>query len=397
VTLEGTEAVLSSYLSTPGNLKFLSGDSGNTLTVSVQEKSGNTVISQTTKTAPLHAFVVSGDADIEGDPDQIRLTADNGNELGGVFIEGSGVNSTSFKTTFDVITGKSSGGADGLSYSFSANGSAAGTSPDAELGTGNGFTLSLRTYSDGGAGGGEGIRLYYGDASRGRAMTGSVGNSQLLAFWDNVEWRGTTARVTLEVTTAGRAIGSITIGGNSYHMFDEPVPAAYLTADRSSWDHIFKARTGSSSDRHAIDNVAISGAGYPNATSPLISSLPSSLAISSGVLSSLVFTGADLDDGNVGADESLVLTLLVTSGTLSAASGSGVVVAGTNTARTLTGTASALEAFLQAGLVTYTGTGESLSIELARASAPSQAKVIAVATLSPVTQAVGGNASVTLA
>ena len=43
----------------------------------------------------------------------------------------------------------------------------------------------------------------------------------------------------------------------------------------------------------------------------------------------LVFTGADLDDGNAAGDDSLVLTLGVATGTLSATTGGGVTVGGT--------------------------------------------------------------------
>ncbi|MEY4326406.1 MAG: hypothetical protein RIS24_2577 [Verrucomicrobiota bacterium] len=201
--------------------------------------------------------------------DQIELTANAGGLVGGFLVKGAGVNSASFQTTFDLITSKTSGGADGVSYSFSAGGDASNNSPDAELGTGNGLTLSFRTYDSEGSS----IRLYYGNAASGRAMTNTVGNSQLLAYSNNNAWRGTTAKVDLSVDQAGRASVRIsTDGGKTWTQIFSNVQlptgtGGYLEADRSTWNHIFKARTGASFDRHAIDDLVIREIGYVPRTS----------------------------------------------------------------------------------------------------------------------------------
>jgi hypothetical protein len=96
----------------------------------------------------------------------------------------------------------------------------------------------------------------------------------------------------------------------------------------------------------AVAAVQLGSSG--TATAPVITALPSSLTVIPDSANSLVLTGAALDDGNALADDSLVLTLSVASGALSAATISPVTVGGTPTALTLTGTASQLGSYLQA-------------------------------------------------
>jgi hypothetical protein len=125
--------------------------------------------------------------------------------------------------------------------------------------------------------------------------------------------------------------------------------------------------------------------------------LPSTLAITTNTASDLVFTGADLDAGNGNADEALVLSLSVASGVLSASNANSVTVDGTATARTFTGTAANLEAYLQAGALKYNGAADGLGLSLARAAEPSGASTrTAVALQGLGAQSVGGNAVVAL-
>jgi hypothetical protein len=118
-----------------------------------------------------------------------------------------------------------------------------------------------------------GIRLYYGNAASGRAMTNTVGQWQLLALSNNTTWRGTTAKVDLSVDPQGRASVRIsTDGGVSWTQIFSNVQlpmgdGGYIQADRSTWAHIFKARTATVSDRHAIDDIVIREAGYVPRTS----------------------------------------------------------------------------------------------------------------------------------
>jgi Domain of unknown function (DUF4347)/Bacterial lectin/Bacterial Ig domain len=83
--------------------------------------------------------------------------------------------------------------------------------------------------------------------------------------------------------------------------------------------------------------------------------LPTSLSATEDLplaLTGITFSDVDAGSGNVTA------TFAVTSGAISATSGSGVTVGGTATSRTLTGTLSAVNAFVAAGSVTYLSTSE---------------------------------------
>ena len=199
--------------------------------------------------------------------DQIELTPKSSGQTGGFLVKGAGVNAASYQMDFDVITGKSSGGADGLSYSFSAGGDASNTTPNAELGTGTGLTLSFATY-----GSDSGIRLFYGNAASGRTL-GASASGQLLAYSSNVSWKGTTAKFSLSIDAAGRASVSMsTDAGKTWSQLFSNVQLSsgsggYLEADRSTWNHIFKARTGTVTDRHAIDNLVFREIGYVPRTS----------------------------------------------------------------------------------------------------------------------------------
>jgi hypothetical protein len=126
------------------------------------------------------------------------------------------------------------------------------------------------------------------------------------------------------------------------------------------------------------------GASSSLSRSPLIEGLPASLAITAGVSSQLGFVSASLADGNPVADDTLVLTLKVASGNVAASSADAdVSVGGTATARTLTGKASALAAFLARGDVSYTGSAVTLAVELASESQPSHVASTTVSLTAP--------------
>jgi hypothetical protein len=128
------------------------------------------------------------------------------------------------------------------------------------------------------------------------------------------------------------------------------------------------------------------------AVSPLITQLPTSLAITSGTASSLVFTGLALDDGNASEDDTLTLTLSapISTGTLTASAAGSVSVQGSGTRNlVLSGKASDLQTFLRGstvgvGPVVYNGTATGLTLELANVGG---GKVLTNLALSASTQA----------
>jgi hypothetical protein len=174
----------------------------------------------------------------------ILLTPPSNNQKGGMTIPASGRKDRELQVNFDLVTGKGSGGADGISYSFAADADASTTNPTAEIGTGSGLSLSFNTYVGG-------IRLYYGP---GKAQTSTVGQSGLLAFSNSTSWRGKSAQVTLRIIR-----DSVSVYVDETLVFDRvPLPAGYKTSDVSTWKHVIKSRTGGASDIHAIDRLSIS-------------------------------------------------------------------------------------------------------------------------------------------
>ena len=147
-----------------------------------------------------------------------------------------------------------------------------------------------------------------------------------------------------------------------------------------------------------VRSLVVYGSGQTAAASPTIATLPSSLAITNNTASALVFNGLDLDDGDSAAEHPLVLTLGVGSGTLHAiTTDSSVTVGGSTALRTLTGTASALEAYLQANSVTYTGSASSITVSVARSADPTGPSAFRVVGLLSPSQTPGGNAATSLA
>ncbi|MBM3376425.1 MAG: hypothetical protein FJY35_10075, partial [Betaproteobacteria bacterium] len=491
ITLTGTETALSTYLATVGKLTFTGAAGSYTLTVTVQEKSGSTVVAATTKTANVSAvgLVISL-------PTTLNVRPALETALGTAGLVGSGQTLvmgfgaeflTEFGTNLPVeVTLRSTGATLSWSASSIVRNGPSGTFLSSS--TGNVVTLfgsaseitsylstwanvRVTTASSTMSGSLE-IAVRYGvgevqtrsielmplsvsgitqDSFRLRPPTTPAFSSAVsfrLQFsiggntytTTNLSRSGDSAsyyRTAIEAASdsSGKTLSDLGVSVTVSNLglstraqwlirFDgtasginllSPIMLSGVGESRSPDEHDgFAADLGNFGAYNITSEglsqggglssagawqASVSASGYGSAGSafsPSILSLPSSLVISSGVLSSLAFTGADLDDGNVSADESLVLTLGVTTGVLSATSGGGVAVGGSNTARTLTGTASALETFLQNGSVTYNGSASGLSITLARESAPTGAAITATAALQAVTQTTGGDASAAL-
>jgi hypothetical protein len=177
----------------------------------------------------------------------MRLTDAENNQDGAFKVDPSGVNTNGLQVDFKFITGKTSGGADGMSYSFSSD--AVITGGDwVVLGTGTGLSLSFVTFS------GNTIKtnLYYGS---GRTNATSVTGTLLASNTSsNALWLGRTANVSLTIDNDGKV--TVKVDGNT--VFNQvQLPAGYAAADKSTWHHVFRARTGGSNDVHAIDDLVI--------------------------------------------------------------------------------------------------------------------------------------------
>lgn len=161
----------------------------------------------------------------------------------------------SFDLTADLPVGTfGTGGADGMAYSFGDD-----ATPTSN-GTGhNGRGTKLRLSFDSADNSEQnsntaGIYLVYGwTATNGFGP----GNSQTLAYSNNISlWKGKTDT---PVELSIKADGTADLYVDGVQVFQNvQMPADYLNADVSNWNHLFSAQTGGDGMRHAIDNINIS-------------------------------------------------------------------------------------------------------------------------------------------
>jgi len=164
----------------------------------------------------------------------------------------------SFNMTADQpINNFGTGGADGIAYSFGND-----AIPSAN-GTGhNGKGTKLRLSFDAAGNGSEngnapGIYLVYGWTAAN--AFGPVINATTLAYSNNTAlWKlQTDVPVSLEIDENGKA--TVTVAGQV--VFDHiQLPASYMSADVSSWKHLFSAATGGDAMRQAVSNLNIEAA-----------------------------------------------------------------------------------------------------------------------------------------
>lgn len=209
--------------------------------------------------ADLSAFTLSGQAaNTDG---RLVLTPSatsiNGNALLTVPGFTAGPNN-SFSISFDLtadlpIDNYGTGGADGITYSFGND-----ATPTSNGSHQNGRGTKLRLSFDSAGNSTEnnnqsGIYLVYGWTANNAFGPASA---QTLAYSNNIAlWKGQTD-VPVVLTIDANGFAHLTVGG--VPVFENvQMPAAYLTADVSGWNHLFSAGTGGDAMRHAIDNLNI--------------------------------------------------------------------------------------------------------------------------------------------
>lgn len=183
--------------------------------------------------------------------DFVGLTKALDNSSGGFMVPASGNNEKRYKVNFTLITNKTSGGADGISYSFADDATINATSPSGIIGTGTKLSLSFDDYEN--SWGEKGIRLMYGNKSDlpGRTPNTSLG---LVAYSNNTSWIGKRSAIELILDSTGSA----TVKVDGVVVFNNvALPAAYASANKSTWKHVFRAKTGAVNDVHGVDNLVI--------------------------------------------------------------------------------------------------------------------------------------------
>jgi hypothetical protein len=200
---------------------------------------------------------------------QMRFTSSALSKNGGVLITNTtGLANDDFQIDFDMITTPGSGSpADGFSYSYGSNvvalpatvgspvvGQVVGpTESNPESGSGTGLKLGFDAYTNGANT--AGIYLMYNCP----IWNQTPASSGVIAYINNVTWRATTTLgKTTHVTIKINALGQVSLWLNGVQVVtDAPLPASYLTDDKSTWNHAFCARTGGEYQGHYIDNLLI--------------------------------------------------------------------------------------------------------------------------------------------
>ena len=182
---------------------------------------------------------------------RLQLTPNSTSQLGGFTIPASGVNAEQYTVGFKLTTSSSSG-ADGTSYSFADDADATSTALNAEVGSGSKLKISFDEYGAPGPGV-AGIRIIYGNTVN--DPSSSVGTNGVLAYSSNTSWAGQTD---VPVVATINETGKLTLTLNGTTIFNNvQLPSSFVTDDKSTWKHVFKARTGGASNLHAIDDVSI--------------------------------------------------------------------------------------------------------------------------------------------
>jgi hypothetical protein len=184
------------------------------------------------------------------------------NSLNGAFLvrNPAAINTNNLQVDFSMSTAPRGFafnilGADGMAWSYGPDVFQGVLTPgtagfNAESGSGSGFKLAFDATANG-AINSPGAYLMY------NCTTPDQGPSSpgVLAFKPGSWWQGlVNAPVSIQISENG----FVTVSVNNEIIFDQiPLPAAYLTANKSTWIHSFTARTGGSNQLHRIDDLKI--------------------------------------------------------------------------------------------------------------------------------------------
>lgn len=211
-------------------------------------------------TPALYGAQLAGTAPAAISGNRLVLTPNAGSLTGGFLIGNpNAVNPGTLKLEFDLTVGggaTNTNGADGLSWSFGpdvvAVPSGSGNGPattNAEAGSGSGLKIGFDAYGSTFPNQ-AGIYLMYNCTLWDIQQT----SPGVIQYVNNLTWKGGTKHVTISINELGQltlVVGTATIFNN------QQLPAAYLSADKSTWKHAFAARTGGVSEQHELDNLSI--------------------------------------------------------------------------------------------------------------------------------------------
>jgi len=208
---------------------------------------------------------VTGVAAITGS--QLVLNPNAASQFGGFQVNATGVNTNKQQIDFDLTTQGSAttNMADGFSFSYGDDATAANTPPNAENGSGTKLKIGFVYYTNGASA--QGTYLMYNCTTDEQSPV----TSGVLAYNNtDLSYLMSTKHVTINIDSTG--LLNMTVGGAPIFT-NVQLPAAFVTANKANWAYVFKARSGGIASGTIIDNVQIqTGAivpGYNTYKSPI--------------------------------------------------------------------------------------------------------------------------------
>ncbi|MFM7726160.1 MAG: beta strand repeat-containing protein, partial [Flavobacteriales bacterium] len=128
----------------------------------------------------------------------------------------------------------------------------------AENGTGSKLKIAFVAYNagiipvGGTTAGLPGIYLMYNCSINEQNAT----SAGVLAYSSNVAWRASATPTAVAFTVGSTGLLNLSLNGTPVFT-NVQLPAGYVSANKSNWYHIFKARTGGVSEEHSIDNMTV--------------------------------------------------------------------------------------------------------------------------------------------
>jgi hypothetical protein len=199
--------------------------------------------------------LLTGVASLTATPGWLQLTSNVNSQQGGLNVQ-PGVNGIEYKIDFDFKS-NTAFGADGFSWSFAPDADATlanlvvpSTVPNAEMGTGSKLKISFDAYGST-MPNQKGTYVLYNNTDTIFTAT----SAGVLASSTSTPWLSTTSKhITITISQTG--ILNMSVDGVSLFA-NIALPASYLTEDKSTWKHVFAARTGGVNMKNEIDNLLI--------------------------------------------------------------------------------------------------------------------------------------------
>jgi hypothetical protein len=236
-----------------------------------------TVINNDFSNSTLPSNMTSAGNDFAIASGQMRINSATASRNGGVLITNpTNISSNEIQIDFDLITTPGSAApADGISYSYGPdvvalptglgstviNTVVAPNTTNPENGSGTALKLAFDAFTNGANN--AGVYLMYNCPRWNQSSTLTAADG-LIFYSNSTEWRATqTSGRNTHVTIRINNAGELSMWLNNVQVVNnQPLPADYLTANKSTWRHAFAGRSGAEFQGQFIDNLIIQYNGF---------------------------------------------------------------------------------------------------------------------------------------